>query len=228
MALRVRQLNSSSKKGAKKHRDRVGGQEVKEVLFLLAAYLLGSIPVGYLVCLYFKKIDIRKFGSGNIGTTNAFRILGVGPAIGVLTGDLIKGFIPTYLAMQYTSPTIAVMVGLLAMAGHNWSVFLGFKGGRGVATGAGVVFALSPKVILIAWLIFATIIFITRYVSMGSIMGAISVPLLMLYFKEPLPILIFGIVAASFVVIRHIPNMKRLISGTEFRLGQKVSHEGRK
>lgn len=195
---------------------------MKEAFILLVAYLLGSIPVGYIIGVWFRKIDIRKYGSGNIGTTNAFRILGTKPAITVLTLDLIKGLIPTYMAIHYGSPALGVLAGLLAMAGHNWSIFLKFKGGRGVATGAGVVLALTPKIIIIAFLVFVAIVFITRYVSLGSIIGAILVPVMMIYFKEPLPYIIFGIVASIFVVVRHIPNIKRLLAGTEFRIGQKL------
>jgi glycerol-3-phosphate acyltransferase PlsY len=202
---------------------------MEQLLILVLAYLLGAIPVGYLVGTYWKKIDIRQYGSGNIGTTNAFRILGTGPALVVLGGDLLKGVIPTYLALQYGSPVLGVVVGLLAMAGHNWSVFLGFKGGRGVATGAGVVLALTPQILLIALIVFIMVAAISRYVSLASILGALTVLILLIYFREPLPFILFGLAASTFVIVRHIPNMKRLAAGTEFKLGQKTSkHEGRK
>lgn len=202
---------------------------MEQIFLIIGAYLSGAIPVGYLVGTYWKKIDIRKYGSGNIGTTNAFRILGTGPALVVLGGDILKGILPTYLAVQYGDPLLGVITGLFAMAGHNWSIFLRFKGGRGVATGAGVVLALTPKVLLLSLLVFIIVAAITRYVSLASILGAVTVPLSMIFFQEPMPFLVFGLVAATFVVVRHIPNMKRLIAGTEFKLGQKVSNqEGRK
>ncbi|MBS4025266.1 MAG: glycerol-3-phosphate 1-O-acyltransferase PlsY [Clostridia bacterium] len=202
---------------------------MEQLFILVLAYILGAIPVGYLVGTYWKKIDIRHYGSGNIGTTNAFRILGVGPALVVLGGDLFKGVIPTYLALQYGSPVLGVVAGLLTMAGHNWSVFLGFKGGRGVATGAGVVLALTPQILFIALMVFIIVAAISRYVSLASILGALIVPILLIYFREPLPFILFGLVASTFVILRHIPNMKRLAAGTEFKLGQKTSkHEGRK
>jgi glycerol-3-phosphate acyltransferase PlsY len=202
---------------------------MEQLLILVLAYLLGAIPAGYLVGIYWKKIDIRQYGSGNIGTTNAFRILGAGPAIVVLSGDLLKGVIPTYLALKYGSPVLGVAAGLLAMAGHNWSVFLRFKGGRGVATGAGVVLAIAPQILLIAVSVFILVAAVTRYVSLASVLGALTVPILLIYFREPLPFVIFGLVGCTFVIIRHIPNMKRLIAGTEAKIGQKISaQEGRK
>lgn len=191
------------------------------ILIFVMSYFLGSIPFGYLVGKYIKKIDITKHGSGNIGTTNAFRILGPGPASFVLAGDVLKGFIATFIAMQY-SITIGLIAGLIVMAGHNWPIFLKFKGGRGVATGAGVVLALVPKVLLISLVIWIAIIFLTRYVSLGSIIGAITVPILMIIFKEPPIIILFGTIAALFVIIRHIPNIKRLLAGNELKIGKKA------
>ncbi|MGF7185027.1 glycerol-3-phosphate acyltransferase PlsY [Desulfitispora alkaliphila] len=188
------------------------------VLILIIAYFVGAIPFGYIVGKHIKKIDITKHGSGNIGTTNAFRILGAGPASLVLLGDFLKGFFPTLYAMYMGEVGVAILVGLVTIVGHNWSIFMKFKGGRGVATGAGVVMALVPKVIIIAFFFWLAIVLITKYVSLASIVGAFLVPMLMIYFKEPLLITAFGTAAAIFVIYRHIPNIKRLLAGNELKI----------
>ncbi len=186
---------------------------------IILAYVLGSLPIGYLVGKHLRGIDIRQHGSGNIGTTNAFRIMGTGPGIVVLVGDLLKGMLPVLFSQYATGPNIALLAGIAAIAGHNWSLFLGFSGGRGVATAAGVIFALAPSVILVAFLIWVAVVGLSRYVSLGSIVAAISVPLLMIIFAKPWSYTFFGIIAALFIIIRHRPNILRLLKGTENRLG---------
>lgn len=193
----------------------------------IIGYFIGSIPIGYLVVRKLYNIDIRRYGSGNIGFTNVFRTAGWGPGIIVLVGDILKGVIAVLLGRWLGGETAGMLGGLAAIAGHNWSLFLKFSGGRGVATGAGVFLALAPKVIGIAALIWLITIALTRYVSLGSILGAVSVPILILIFHESWLLFIFGLLAAVFVIYRHRPNIKRLLNGTEYKFGEKVQRKER-
>ncbi|HHW07363.1 MAG TPA: glycerol-3-phosphate 1-O-acyltransferase PlsY [Clostridia bacterium] len=193
----------------------------------IIGYFIGSIPIGYLVVRKLYNIDIRRYGSGNIGFTNVFRTAGWGPGIIVLVGDILKGVIAVLVGRWLGGETAGMLGGLAAIAGHNWSLFLKFSGGRGVATGAGVFLALAPKVIGIAALIWLITIALTRYVSLGSILGAVSVPILILIFHESWLLFIFGLLAAVFVIYRHRPNIKRLLNGTEYKFGEKVQRKER-
>lgn len=193
----------------------------------IIGYFIGSIPIGYLVVRKLYNIDIRRYGSGNIGFTNVFRTAGWGPGIIVLVGDILKGVIAVLLGRWLGGETAGMLGGLAAIAGHNWSLFLKFSGGRGVATGAGVFLALAPKVIGIAALIWLITIALTRYVSLGSILGAVSVPILILIFHESWLLFIFGLLAPVFVIYRHRPNIKRLLNGTEYKFGEKVQRKER-
>jgi glycerol-3-phosphate acyltransferase PlsY len=194
---------------------------MKYILVLLASYLIGSIPMAYLAGVFFKGIDIRNFGSGNVGTTNAFRILGTGPALLVLAGDVFKGLAATLLGLAVGGQILGLLAALTVLAGHNWSVFLGFKGGRGAATGAGIMLALAPQVLLLALVIFVGVILLTRYVSLGTILAAVAAPFMMLAFHEPVAYTIFTFVAAAIVILRHKDNIVRLIRGTESRFGER-------
>jgi glycerol-3-phosphate acyltransferase PlsY len=186
-------------------------------LVLLISYLLGSIPFGYLIGRKYN-VDIRRHGSGNIGATNAFRVLGPEVGLLVLFCDLAKGFLPVLIANNLFGPMLGVGAGLAVMIGHNWSVFLKFRGGRGVATGAGVLIALMPGVVLIAFVIWLLIVLITGYVSLGSILASVAVPFIALIFHIPWVYFIFAVPAPIIVVIRHLPNIKRLQTGTENRI----------
>jgi len=195
---------------------------VKIILVLALSYLLGAIPVGYLVGRYTQGIDIRRYGSRNIGTTNAFRILGTGPGFLVLGGDVLKGLVAVLIGRMGGGTGLALLSGLAAMAGHNWSIFLGFQGGRGVATAAGVILALVPDVVLAALAVWVVVVVLTRYVSLGSIFAAESVPLFMLYFGKAWTHVLFGLVAAALIIYRHRPNIRRLLAGTEFKIGDRL------
>lgn len=197
------------------------------ILPAVIGYLLGSIPIGYLVVRRLYHIDIRRYGSGNIGFTNVFRTAGLAPGLLVLVGDILKGVIAVLVGQWLGGETAGMLGGLAAVAGHNWSLFLQFSGGRGVATGAGVFLALAPKVLTVAALIWVVTVALTRYVSLGSILSAISVPILILIFHESFLLFIFGLLAAFFVVYRHRPNIKRLLNGTEYKFGEKVQREER-
>ena len=189
------------------------------LITILVSYLLGSVPSGLLIGKWLRGVDIRQLGSKNIGATNAFRILGPWPAFWVFFIDAVKGMAGVCLGQMLTGETLGLLAGgIAAIAGHNWSIFLKFKGGRGVATGLGVILILSPKVTLIVFLVWAFIVYITRYVSLGSIVAAILVPICMWLFGEKTEILIFGIFAALFVILKHRPNIVRLLRGEELKI----------
>jgi glycerol-3-phosphate acyltransferase PlsY len=189
------------------------------LLVILASYLIGSIPNGLIIGQTFYKVDLRQFGSKNIGATNAFRTLGPKPAFWVFLTDALKG-VAGVLIGQYIGGTAMaeVLGGIGAIAGHNWSVFLKMKGGRGVATGLGVIAMLSPKVTLIVFVVWAVIVYFTRYVSLASITAAALVPITMWLLNSKLEFLYFGLLAALFVIVRHRPNIERLLNGTESKI----------
>lgn len=189
------------------------------LIIAVLGYLIGSIPNGLLIGKKLYNIDLRQFGSKNIGATNAFRTLGLWPALWVFLTDAAKGVIAVYLSSFLVGTPIALLVGgIAAIVGHNWSIFLNFTGGRGVATGLGVIAVLVPQITAIIFLIWAIIVYITRYVSLASIVAAVLVPIFMWFFGEKIEFLYFGILAALFVVGRHKPNIERLLKGTELKI----------
>ncbi|MEK6732112.1 MAG: glycerol-3-phosphate 1-O-acyltransferase PlsY [Candidatus Omnitrophota bacterium] len=198
------------------------------ILFLgfAAAYLIGSIPTAYIFGRALKGIDIREHGSGNTGATNVFRVIGKVPGIIVLIIDIIKGFIcATYLAsgFMYLAPVVRpemyrILVGLCAIAGHNWTVFLKFKGGKGVATSAGVVIGLIPKIFWLGFMVWLITFFITGFVSLSSIIAIVSVPIFTLAFGEPAEIVVFMCLLCLIIVYKHRANIRRLARGEEKRI----------
>jgi glycerol-3-phosphate acyltransferase PlsY len=196
------------------------------LLGLGGAYLIGSIPTAYIFGRIFKGIDIREYGSGNVGATNAFRVIGRLPGIIVLAIDILKGLIcVTYVANTFlymapvTRPELyRVLTGLTVILGHNWTVFLKFKGGKGVATSAGVVIGLIPKIFWLGFLVWFIVFSITGYVSVASIIAAISMPLFTLAFNEPAEIVIFMSLLCLIIVYKHRSNIKRLQIGEEKRI----------
>lgn len=189
------------------------------LLIAVLGYLIGSIPNGLLIGKKIYNIDLRQFGSKNIGATNAFRTLGLWPAFWVFLTDAGKGVISVYLSSFLVGTPVALLVGgIAAIVGHNWSIFLNFTGGRGVATGLGVIAVLVPQITAIVFLIWAIIVYITRYVSLASIVAAVLVPIFMWFLGERIEFLYFGILAALFVVGRHKQNIERLLKGTELKI----------
>ena len=191
------------------------------VLLILFAYLAGSIPIGVLLARL-KGKDPRKTGSGNIGATNVMR--SAGKALGIITliGDILKGFIPTFIAVQLGVPAfIIALVGLAAFSGHLFPIFLKFKGGKGVATGAGVFLAINPLVILISFIIFVIVFLIWKYVSLGSLVGTGIIPLSFFLFKTPTEYILLSLLIACGVFIKHKDNIKRLLAGTENKVSCK-------
>lgn len=188
-----------------------------ETLFLIGSYLLGSIPTGLLLAKAFG-VDIRTKGSGNIGATNVYRTIGKKVGILTLAGDCLKGLIPVLLAKNLGLPGIMVAaVALAAFLGHVYTVFLGFKGGKGVATALGVFLGVSPVSILIALGLFALVLYKWRYVSLASITAAALVPVVVALTNPRPELIAMSVVVASVVIYRHRENMARLRAGTESR-----------
>jgi acyl phosphate:glycerol-3-phosphate acyltransferase len=184
-------------------------------ILILFAYLVGSVPVGVLLARL-KGKDPRKVGSGNIGATNVMRSVGKTLGIIALIGDVLKGFIPTFIAMRLGVPELFIaLVGLAAFSGHLFPIFLKFKGGKGVATGAGVFLAISPPVILISFIIFVIVFLLWKYVSLGSLTGTAIIPLSFALRKEPLEYIFLSLLIAFGVFIKHKDNIKRLFAGME-------------
>ena len=209
---------------------------------LLVAYLLGSIPTGYTAARLLKGIDIREHGSGSIGATNVLRTLGKGPGLLVLLVDMLKGV--TAIALVYWMFTLApsrnlipvavptiwrssmvALAGSAAILGHSKSIWLGFAGGKSVATSLGILLAMSWQVGVCTLGVFGVVLALSRIVSLSSIAGAIAVSVLMLVFGQPLPYLLFAVAGGLYVIWRHRSNIQRLLAGTEPRLGQKLPKE---
>jgi glycerol-3-phosphate acyltransferase PlsY len=187
-------------------------------LFLLAlAYLIGAIPCGVVLTRLFGKEDIRQAGSGNIGATNVYRVAGRGLGVATLVGDALKGALPTLLAVGVPafSMTQVALVAAATFLGHLYPVYLNFKGGKGVATALGIFLVLSPKAVLLAFAIFAGVLWKWRYISLGSISAAAAIPLLVLLFERSLPLFLCALFVAGMVIVRHRANIERLKSGAE-------------
>ena len=197
------------------------------VISLMATYLLGAIPTAYIFGRVLKNLDIRQHGSGNVGATNAFRVLGKGPGTVVLLIDIVKGIIPTTIFANlagFNSPLMLVVYGLIAVAAHNWTVFLSFKGGKGIATTLGVLIGFAIQlpglrsVLLIVLGVWAGVFLLSGYVSLASIIAAVSLPICMVIFDAPIEFKIMSIMLCIFIVFRHRSNIKRLFQGKENRV----------
>ena len=190
--------------------------------FVVAAaisYLLGSIPNGLILGKAIWGVDLRQHGSKNIGATNAWRTIGKAGGISIFALEFLKGAGSADHGLHLGGSELAgVLCGILAIAGHSWSVFLSFKGGKGVATGLGVIAALMPMVTLIVFAVWFAIVYFTGYVSLGSIVGAALVPILTLFFGLHTEFLILGLIAAVFIIYRHKSNIERLLKGTESKI----------
>lgn len=187
------------------------------LLLLAGAYLLGSIPTGLLLGKAYG-IDVRTEGSGNIGATNLYRTVGRKVGVMTLVGDCLKGLLPV-IAVKYSSlpPEYAAWVGLAAFCGHVFSVFLKFRGGKGVATALGVFLALSPLAVAFALGVFIVLMLVWRYVSLGSVAAAAVMPLAVWFLGGGRVLIVVTMLIAVVVIIRHLENIKRLVSGTENR-----------
>ena len=191
-------------------------------LVAVIGYLLGSIPFGYLVSKYWKRINIMEHGSGNIGFTNVLRTVGWPPALVVLAGDVGKGALAAWLGMAAGGEYVGILSGLAALLGHSFSVFLKFKGGKMVATGLGVLLVLVPEAALTALGVWLVVLGWSRYVSLASVTAGAAVPIAMFLFGESMDMKIFGIIIGAFVIFKHRSNINRLLDGTEAKMGRKA------
>lgn len=190
------------------------------------AYLCGSVPTGFLVARA-KGIDIRKVGSGNMGATNVFRTLGKGPGILVLLIDAAKGALPVLLLVLLFDDTgadpvwLKLISALVAVLGHNYTCWLGFKGGKGIATSAGVLAALVPQAFLITLATWVVVFAVSRYVSLASVAAAGILPVATVLTRQPVPIIGLNLLLGLLAIWKHKPNIERLLAGTENRIGKK-------
>lgn len=200
---------------------------------LIISYLIGSVPTAYIFGRLLKGVDIRSCGSGNVGATNALRVLGKPAGITVLILDILKGFVCVFFVGDYLvfkavafvpADLLRILVGFACICGHNWTIFLGFKGGKGVASTLGVLIGLSAKVagfntvllaVLASWLV---VFMLWRIVSLASIIAGISIPIYMMLFRQSSEMIVSGVILAVLGVFRHRSNIQRILRGKEPRL----------
>lgn len=196
-----------------------------DVLLIIGAYLIGSIPFGVIIGRAFFGVDPRTVGSGNIGAANALRSMGTAGGVLTLIGDVLKGIVPTAFAVYVThsTPQVIALVGLATIVGHNWSIFLGFEGGKGVATGLGVLVVLSFYAALVWAVVFLSTALISRYASLSSMLATASAPIALYLFHAPWPYIVYAVIVLILVLWRHRTNIVRLRSGTEPRIGQRAT-----
>lgn len=201
---------------------------MKEFLLIITAYLIGSIPTALIISKSYFGIDIREYGSGNMGATNAFRILGPKYGTIIMVIDVLKGMIavglfyllPFYISNEFERTNFMIALGLSAVIGHIFPVFADFKGGKGVATLLGMILAIQPYVALTCIGVFLIVLFLTRYVSLSSILGAVMLPICVLWIwnEDELTYRIFALLVAIMVIITHQKNISRIIKGAENRV----------
>lgn len=194
------------------------------ILLVILSYLLGSIPFGYIISKVFKEIDIREYGSHNIGATNVFRVVGKRYGISCLILDIIKGLIPVVvfsgIYFHFFNPHLSlgwvkIIMGIATLSGHIWPIYLNFKGGKGVATSFGVFLGIVPKVVLISLGVWLVTVLISRMISLGSILAALSLPFIEAFRGTSLTIIIFTIIIVLLIIFRHRENIEKIIQGKE-------------
>jgi glycerol-3-phosphate acyltransferase PlsY len=201
---------------------------MKEALLIIVAYLIGSIPTALIISKRFFGIDIRDYGSGNMGATNTFRVLGSKYGTIVMVMDILKGmaavalynFLPYYLHNELDRTNFMIGLGLSAVMGHIFPIFAGFKGGKGVATLLGMIIAVQPVIAVSCVGVFVLVLYLTRYVSLSSILGAIMLPISVLWIWNEHEVMyrIFALLVAFLVIITHQKNIGRLLRGVETRI----------
>ncbi|MFA5260408.1 MAG: glycerol-3-phosphate 1-O-acyltransferase PlsY [Candidatus Omnitrophota bacterium] len=203
---------------------------------LVLSYLIGSLPTGYVLGRLLKGIDIRHYGSGNVGATNAFRALGKGPGLVVLIIDILKGALAVVALgslLSLDGIVECVLLGIAVVCGHNWTIFLRFRGGKGIATSLGVLIGLAIKfavlrpVLLLTLFVWIITFILSHTVSLASLVAALALPCFMMLTRQVIEIVILGWIFCVFVLVRHWPNIQRLIRGEEskIRLSSKTSSE---
>jgi glycerol-3-phosphate acyltransferase PlsY len=194
-----------------------------KVLWILAAYLLGALPTGYLAVKLATRRDIRTLGSRSTGATNVLRAKGWALAVPVAVIDVGKGFIPAFLSLRvFGDPALAAAAALAAILGHCFPVYIGFRGGKGVATAGGAVLALCWPCALVCLALFVLAVAATRYVSLGSIAAAVGFPVSAAALARPLLLIVFGLAVLAIVLFKHRENIARLWTGTERRFGERL------
>lgn len=197
--------------------------DAQTAALILMSYLVGGIPTGYLVVRHFQGFDIRDHGSGNPGTANVYRVAGTRAGLITLVGDALKGYLPVLIALKlYPGQLwVPILCGTAAVIGHNWTVFLGFQGGKGVATSAGVFAALMPESLACTVIIFVAGIGVSGHISIGSMAGAVALPFFNLIFPTPWPLTVMALCSGVLILIRHIPNIKKIFFKKELSLYEK-------
>jgi len=197
------------------------------IIGIILSYLIGSIPTAYIFGKTLKGIDIREHGSGNVGATNVFRVLGKKPGMVVLLLDILKGIIAVTIVsdlLGLTEVIHRVILAVVVVCGHNWTVFLKFKGGKGIATSFGVLIGLTIKIAVIRPVLFWVVLIwlvcflATRIISVSSILAAICLPIIMVLTNQEITIICLGVMFCIFVTLRHKANIKRLFAGQEPRI----------
>jgi len=196
---------------------------MKLFLVLIFSYLLGSIPNGYIFGMKFAGKDIRNFGSGNVGATNVARVAGYKIGLLVAILDIAKGYISVLIAQYFLLPeysmTFVFIAAILAIIGHNWSIFLSLNGGKGVATSVGIILRLFPYSLLILFIVWIVMIVLTKMVSVGSILGAVSLPISVAFiYITVTSYIIFSSIITLLIIFSHRSNIKRIINGNENKM----------
>src|SRR5918997_2411412 len=209
------------------HSTRISALMPSAVLWLAASYFIGAIPTSYLLSRFFAGIDLRRQGSGNLGATNLYRVLGWKYAVPAALVDIAKGFVPVVVFAPRESPSqlFALACGIAAIIGHVFSVFVRFKGGKGVATAAGVMLGLTPLALGIAAAVWGLVLLLTGYVSLGSIAAAAVLPLAVYLLESPTSAALLwrDVLVAAGVIVLHRRNIQRLFKGTESRFGRRAA-----
>jgi len=196
---------------------------MNEVLYIVSSYLAGAIPTGYLVVKLSERRDIRKAGSGNIGATNVLRVKGWLYALPVVVFDVAKGFFPAWLAFRlFPDPVMAPAAALAAILGHCFPVYIGFRGGKGVATAMGSYAALGFLPFVASGVVFLVAVARTRYVSVGSLLAAAAFPIAVVAFRGPGRLVVFGVAVAALIAYKHRANIGSLRNGTERKIGARA------
>lgn len=195
------------------------------VVALLLAYLVGAFPSGWLLVKWLAQVDVRTVGSGNVGATNVTRAAGFRAGLVVLLLDVAKGLIAVWAIAPWIVPsanlTVRLGCGLAAILGHDFPIFLRFRGGKGVATTLGVLCAAEPLVGCIALLVWAVGFLVWRYVSVGSLAAAVTIPIAQFLRRDSMPVICLGVLMALLMALRHRANIERLLAGTEHRVGRR-------
>lgn len=196
---------------------------MNQLALILGTYLLGAIPFGWVVGRVWGSIDVRRVGSGNIGTSNVMRTLGKGPALVVLLLDVVKGTLPVVFAKSlHLSPPAVISVAVAAVVGHIWSAFLRFNGGKGIATTLGVAIGLDWRLALSLLGVWLVVLLATRYISVASMTAAVALPFIVWALGHPQAHVVGGLCISALALFRHRSNLRRLLEGNEYRFGERV------